>query len=143
MHEEFSIFLASQKIDASKWQEIKDTDPEKVEEQINLFSDIVWEKVLGNTNYLINFYKDSINLFRCGPENISRILVKCDKKDFDFLTKEDYKWFINNSTNKVFTFLKGEKTYFKERNLELFELIEKGCLIDKGELFESITKIIN
>jgi len=142
MHEEFSLFLASQKIDADKWQEIKDTKPEVVEEEINIFSDLVWEKVLSNTKYLTNFTQNSLNLFRCDAENIQRIVIKCDKESFDFSKKEDYSWFINNSKDKSITFFKGQKTYFKEKNIEIFELIEKGCSISKGDLYESVFKII-
>jgi hypothetical protein len=142
MHEEFAVFLASQKIDASKWEEIKETNPEMVQEEIDLFSDLVWDKVLSNTTYLTNYASDSINFFRCNAESISRLVVKADKKDFDFMKKNDFDWFIHNSTNKAFTYFKGEKAYFKEKNLEKFELIEKGCIVDKGELFESIYKII-
>lgn len=143
MHEEFAFFLASQKIDAEKWQEIKDTKPEVVEEEINVFSDIVWEKVLNNTKYLTNLSKDNINLFRCDNENIQRIVIKCSKENFDFANKDDYQWFINNSKDKSLNYFKGQKTYFKEKNLEIFDLIEKGCMISKPDLYESVYTIIN
>ena len=142
MHEEFAMFLATQKIDADKWQEIKDTNPEMVAEEINLFSDLVWEKVLGKIKYLTNFAGNSLNLFRFDEEFIHRIVIKCDKENFDFSKKEDYDWFVNNSTNSSLTYFKGQKAYFKERNLEIFELIEKGCTMDKGDLYELIYKMI-
>jgi hypothetical protein len=142
MHEEFALFLASQKIDAKKWEEIKESKPEVVEEEINIFSDLVWEKVLSNTKYLTNFTQNSLNLFRCDVENIQRIVIKCDKENFDFSKKEDYSWFINNSKDKSISYFKGQKTYFKEKNIEIFELIEKGCSISKGDLYESVFKII-
>lgn len=142
MHEEFSVFLASQKIDAKKWQEIKDTKPEVVAEEINLFSDLVWEKVLSNTKYLSNLSENNINLFRCDTENIHRIVIKCDKENFSFLKKDDYNWFINNSKDKSLSYFKGQKNYFKEKNIEIFELIEKGCVITNSDLYESVYKII-
>jgi hypothetical protein len=142
MHEEFALFLASQKIDASKWEEIKDTKPEVVEEEINLFSDLVWEKVLSNTSYINHFDNQNLNLFRCDAENIQRILIKCEKKGFNFSNPKDYKWFIENSKDKSITYFKGQKTYFKERNIEIFEMVEKGCVISKGDLYEMIFKII-
>lgn len=142
MHEEFALFLASQKIDAKKWQEIKDTKPEVVEDEINIFSDLVWEKVLTNTKYLTNLSKKNINLFRCDAEHIHRIVIKCSKENFDFSTKEDYQWFINNSKDKSLSYFKGQKAYFKEKNLEIFDLIEKGCMISKSDLYESVYKII-
>lgn len=143
MHEEFAVFLASQKIDANKWQEIKDTKPELVEEEINLFSDLVWEKVLSKTKYLCNIADKSINLFRCDAENIHRIVIKCKKENFDFSNKADYNWFINNSKDKSLSYFKGQKAYFKEKNLEIFDLIEKGCLITNKDLYESVYSIIN
>ncbi len=143
MHQEFATFLATQKIDAKMWQEIKDTKPEMVAEEINLFSDLVWEKVLSKINYLDFVAPTQLDLFRCNSETISRVVIKCNKKDFNFIKEDDYKWFINNSTNKVFTYFKGEKLYTKERNLEIFELLEKGCAISQGKLFESVSKIIN
>lgn len=143
MHEEFAKFLATQKIDASKWQEIKETNPEMVVEEINLFSDLVWEKVLTKVKYLANIAGNSLNLFRFDDEVIQRIVITCKKAHFDFSKKEDYNWFINNSKDEVFSYFKGQKTYFKERSLEIFELIEKGCVIDKGDLYELIYKLIN
>ncbi|HIE45311.1 MAG TPA: hypothetical protein EYG80_00435 [Flavobacteriaceae bacterium] len=143
MHEEFAMFLATQKIDADKWQEIKDTKPEVVAEEINLFSDLVWEKVLGKIKYLTNFSGSSLNLFRFDEELIQRIVVKCEKGNFDFSKKEDYQWFIDNSKDKTISYFKGQKAFFKERNMEIFELIEKGCTMDKGDLYELIYKMID
>jgi hypothetical protein len=142
MHEEFAIFLATQKIDTDTWQEIKDTKPELVGEQIDLFSDLVWEKVLGKIGYLSNFAGNSLNLFRFDGELIQRIVIKCDKENFDFSNKENYQWFIDNSKDTSVTYLKGQKPYGKERNLEIFDLIEKGCTMDKGELYELVYKMI-
>jgi len=142
MHEEFAMFLATQKIDSDKWQEIKDTKPEMVAEEINLFSDLVWEKVLGKINYLTNFSDNSINLFRFDNEQIHRIVIKCSKEKFNFSKKEDYQWFMDNSKDASIEYFKGQKTYFKARNLEIFDLIEKGCTMDKGELYEMVFKII-
>ncbi len=142
MHEEFAMFLATQKIDSDKWQEIKDTKPEVVAEEVNLFSDLVWEKVLGKINYLTHFVGTNLNLFRFDSELINRIVIKSSKENFDFSKKEDYQWFIDNSKDKSFEYFKGQKTYFKDRNIEIFELIEKGCTMDKGDLYEMVFKII-
>jgi len=143
MHKEFALFLATQKIDSDKWQEIKDTNPELVNEQIQLFSDLVWDKVLGKIKYLTNFIENSLNLFRFDEEQVHRIVIKCEKKGFNFSNKQDYKWFINNSNDKSISYFKGQKVFFKEKNLEKFELIEKGCTADKGELFESVFSILS
>ena len=143
MHQEFATFLATQKIDAKMWQDIKKTKPEMVEEEINIFSDLVWEKVLSRVNYLDFVTSNQLDLFRCNSETILRVVIKCDKPNFSFLDKKDYKWFIDNSTNKFFSYFKGEKPYTKERNVEIFEFLEKGCFISNGKLFETIISNIN
>lgn len=142
MHQEFAKFLATQKIDAAKWQEIKDTNPELVQEQLDLFSDLVWEKVLNNVKYLDHIAPNQLDLFRANPETINRVVIKSDKPKFDFRNKDDYQWFIDHSTDKSFTYLKGEKPYTKARNAELFDMLLKGSYISDGKLFESVNKII-
>lgn len=142
LHQEFATFLSTQQIDTKEWSEIKKSKPEVAEEEMNLFSDLVWEKVLSNTNYLEHFSSNSINLFRCDKEEIHRIVVKVSKTDFDFLNKEDYNWFVDNSKNDAIDYFKGQKPYLKERNIEVFDLIEKGSVISKGDLYEAVFKII-
>jgi len=142
LHKEFAQFLAVQQIDASQWAAIKKEKPEVAEEALNLFSDVVWEDVLNKTNYLEHFSKQSINLFKCEDNEISRIVVQVDKPEFDFFSSKDYRWFINNTTNKSIQFLKGAKKYSSERNDELFDLIQKGSVISDGILYENIYNLI-
>lgn len=143
LHEEFALFLATQKIDMAEWKIIKKEKPEIADEELNLFSDLVWEKVLGKTKYLEHFSNNSINLFECNEKVIKRILVKQIKDDFDFREKVDFEWFLDNSKNEAFEFLKGEKIYTKERNEEIFELIQHGSVVANGELYKAVLEIIS
>ena len=52
MHREFTLFLASQNIDKRDWLIIKSKKPELVDKYLNSFSDLVWEKILSNCQYL-------------------------------------------------------------------------------------------
>ncbi len=142
LHEEFAIFLASQQIEKKEWEEIKKNKPEVAEEELNIFSDLVWEKVLENTNYIEHFSKDTINLFKSDKDNLQRIVVNVKKEGIDLLTKEGFEWFIDNSKEDTIEYLKGQKEYNKDRNIEIFDLIQKGGVISKGELFEGVLKII-
>tara|TARA_R110002073_G_scaffold72537_1_gene177439 strand:- start:433297 stop:433767 length:471 start_codon:yes stop_codon:yes gene_type:complete len=142
LHKEFAQFLASQQIDVKEWTKIKENKPEVADAELNLFSDVVWDDALTNTNYLEHFSKQNINLFKCEEKSISRIVVQINKPDFDFFKEENFKWFIDNTNDESIQFLKGTKKYTKERNLELFELVEKGSVISDGKLFENIFKLI-
>ncbi|MCH3882263.1 MULTISPECIES: DUF6495 family protein [Tenacibaculum] len=141
LHEEFAHFLASQSIDVKEWKQLKEEKPQVAEEEMNVFSDIVWDDVLTKVEYLEHFSEKTVNLFKCIDEEISRIVVKVDK-DINLLEKEGYEWLLTNPLDKNVEFLNGEKPYGKERNVEIFDLIEKGSSISKGELYEYFNRII-
>ena len=84
LHKEFAQFLASQQIDVKEWVAIKKEKPEIADEELNLFSDLVWDDALTKSNYLEHFSKTNINLFKCEQKQISRIVVQISKSDFDF-----------------------------------------------------------
>jgi len=143
LHKEFAHFLASQQIDVKEWVKIKEEQPKVADEELNLFSDVVWDDALTKTNYLEHFSKTNINLFKCEKKLISRIVVQISKDDFDFFNSADYNWFIDNTNDPSIQFLKGAKKYTKERNLELFDLVEKGSVISDGKLYESLFQLIS
>jgi len=142
LHKEFAQFLATQQVDVKEWTTIKKENPAMADEELNLFSDLVWDDALTKTNYLEHFSKTNINLFKCEEKQIARIVVQISKPDFDFFKKEDYEWFIDNTNNTAVQFMKGVKKYTKERNLELFDLVEKGSVISDGKLYESLLLLI-
>lgn len=143
LHEEFSVFLAAQSIDAKEWNTIKKNKPELADKELNVFSDFVWEKVLHKANYLEHFSSDTLNLFKCNENDMQRVVVKVKKEGINLLDEKDFNWFLDNSKDASIEYLKGNKTYSKERNSDVFELIQQGAVVSKGELFEGILKIIS
>ena len=111
-----------------------------VEEELNLFSDMIWDDVLTKVDYLEHFSKTSVNFFKCEKEAIYRIVVKIDK-EIDLFTEEGYTWFLQNPNDPSVDYLKGSKQYTSDRNKELFDLIEKGSQIARGELFEFFNRL--
>ena len=55
MHQEFINFLATQSITADEWEKIKKEKPETAEEELDIFSDLIWEGVLNKVEYLEHF----------------------------------------------------------------------------------------
>lgn len=142
LHKEFAEFLATQQIDAKEWNQIKIENPSMTEEELNIFSDVVWEDVLTKTEYLEHISENHINLFKCESDVIVRIYIKLKNSNKNFLKNDDFQWFLKNPLGEDFEFFKAEKKYTKERNQELFELIEMGGQISKGEFFEGINQVI-
>ncbi|MDO6676446.1 DUF6495 family protein [Tenacibaculum sp. 1_MG-2023] len=140
LHEEFARFLASQNIDKKEWDELKNEKPQVAEDEMNVFSDVVWDDVLTKTAYLEHFSPKVINLFKCDEKEIHRIVIKIDK-EVNVLEQEGFEWLLKNPNDETIEFLRGSKTYQEERNVELFDLIEKGSNISKGELYEYFDKL--
>ncbi|UMB61060.1 DUF6495 family protein [Lutibacter sp. A80] len=142
LHEEFAKFLATQQIDVKEWETIKANKPEVADEELNIFSDLVWEDVLSKTKYLEHISKNDINLFKCSSKEIIRIYIKLNDTSKSFLDKNDFDWFLKNPVNDSVDYFKASKKYTEERNLELFKLIEMGSVISKGDLFKAISQLI-
>ena len=143
LNEEFAVFLSAQSIDVKEWSAIKEEKPELADKELDVFSDFVWEKVLSKANFIEHFSADALNLFRCNAEDIERIVVKVNKEGINLLDKKDFNWFLDNSNDSSIEYLKGQRSYEKERNIEIFDLIKKGGVVTSGVLFEGVVKLIN
>lgn len=139
---EFSKFLATQQIDVNEWTKIKTENPSMAEEELNIFSDVVWEDVLTKTKFLEHISDNDINLFKCNSKEIIRIYIKLNDQSRSFLKTDDFSWFLKNPLDDSIDYFKASKKYESDRNLELFKLIEMGSHISKGELFTTIFQLI-
>ncbi len=137
LHQEFATFLATQQIDVKEWSKIKLEQPKVAEEEIAIFSDMVWEDVLTKVTHIEHISPQYLNIFQCNSKEMIRICVQFPKHK-SFLKEEDYQWFINNPLSEEIDYFTASKKYTKERNTELFELITSGGVISNGELFQKL-----
>ncbi|MGB0431158.1 MAG: DUF6495 family protein, partial [Bacteroidia bacterium] len=70
LEKEFVQFLASNTITADDWVKIKSESTEKADELIDMFSDIVYQKVLEKVEYLEFRIPNDIKTFRCQKDKI-------------------------------------------------------------------------
>ena len=142
LHKEFAHFLASQQIDAKEWAALKKNQPNVATQELQVFSDVVWDEVLTKARYLEHFSKKTINLFYCDLQVMKRIVIQVEK-EIDLTQNHEYQWLVSNPTHEAVQYLSGTKNYLKERNLEIFELIEKGSQLSNGKLFLHFSKLID
>jgi hypothetical protein len=142
LHEEFAHFLATQSIDAKEWKQMKEEKPTVAEEEMNVFSDIVWDDALTKTRYVEHFSETSVNLFKCDEEEIHRLAIKISW-DINLLEQKGFEWLMQNPMDNSVEIFKGSKPYNGERNAEIFDLIEKGSAISKGEIFEYFDQLVS
>ena len=142
LHQEFANFLASQSIDKKEWDEIKANKPEVAEQELDVFSDLIWEGVLSNSQFLEHFSKNHIFLFHCQEDYIDSMVIKSLVPDIDFLTKDGLQWLSENLFTDVVEIHVGKKNYDAERKESIFDLITQGSILSDGQLYVQINTII-
>ena len=142
LHQEFTTFLATQSIDKAEWDTIKKEKPEVAEQELDVFSDLIWEGVLTNAQFLEHFSKNHIFLFQCFDTEVKSIVLKSLVPEVDFLTKEGLQWLSDNMFTETIEMKVGKKVFTEERNYSLFQLIQQGAFLSDGQLFNQINTII-
>ena len=142
LHQEFATFLATQSIDKNEWDEIKVKTPEVAEQELDVFSDLIWENVLTNAHYLEHFSKNHIFLFHCQENHIDSMVIKSLVTDVDFLQKSGMEWLSDNLFTDTVEMLTGKKGYDGDRKTSIFNLIKEGAILSDGQLYLQINSII-
>ena len=142
LHPEFINFLATQSIDKSEWDKIKSEKPEIVEQELDVFSNLIWEGVLSRAEYLEHFSKDHIFLFKCFEMHIESIVLKSLIPETNFLNKQGLKWLSENMFTENIEMKIGKKEFTDERNISIFHLIQQGAFLSDGQFYNQIHAII-
>jgi len=143
LQQEFINFLATQSITAEEWKDIKTNKPEVAEQELDVFSDLVWEGVLTKAEYLENISSQHMYLFYLGESEIELIGLKLNTKDVDLTTSEGFGWLRENLMSDDVEIFNAKKAYSNDKQLDKFSLIQQGSVITKGELFTYFDKLIN
>ena len=142
LHPEFITFLATQTIDKKEWDELKTNKPEIALQEIDIFSDLIWDKALTNVRFVDHFSKNHIFLFKCHDTFLESFIVHTSNETVDFFTTEGLEWLRNNLFTDVITIKTGKKDVNENRNEEIFKIIQNGGIISKGELYIKLTALI-
>ena len=142
LQQEFINFLATQTITANEWADIKANKPEVAEEELDVFSDLIWEGVLKKVEYLEHISPQQMHLFHLKEKDMQLMAIKLKIDTIDLTTPEGYEWFRNNLLSDDVEFLTANKTYSEDKALDKFKLIQQGGVITKGNLFKYFEKLV-
>ncbi len=145
LEQEFITFLSAQSITSDVWEEMKEKQAERANLLIEQFSDLVFEKVIANIEYLEQKSKREIRLFHCMPEKIKMLgLVIQGETQLDFTQNMSPEQMMQQMqlSGAGLKMYQGERAYKKQREIELFELMEEGALISKdGALYKTLQSL--
>ncbi|WP_026811050.1 DUF6495 family protein [Arenibacter latericius] len=142
LHQEFINFLATQSITAEEWESLKKEKPHVAEDELDVFSDLIWEGVLSKIEYLENISAQHMHLFQLLEKEIKLISVKVLNPDIDLTSEEGFAWFKKNFQSDFVEYLTASKVYSEDKNLDKFNLIKQGAVITKGELYQWFDQMI-
>ena len=142
MHQEFINFLATQSITADEWKRIKEEKPKVAEEEMDVFSDLIWEGVLNKVEYLEHFSPNQIFLFQISEVTINLIAIKIENEAIDITTREGYQWLQTNLMDDTVNIYTSTKAMSDDRNKDIFALIKQGANITKGELYRYFENVV-
>lgn len=133
---EFVNFLATQSITGEEWKNLKEEKPAVAEDEIDVFSDLIWEGVLTKVKYLENISERHMHLFDLKEKEMKLISVKVLNPEIDLRTEVGFSWFKRNFQSDFVEYLTASKKYSKDKNVDKFGLIQQGAVITKGALYQ-------
>ncbi|MDN3723793.1 DUF6495 family protein [Aequorivita sp. SDUM287046] len=142
LNQEFINFLATQSITADEWQLLKVEEPQIVEQELDVFSDLIWEGVLGKVKYLEHISPNHLMLFHITEAFMELIAIKVEDVNIDITTDYGYKWLQQNLHDDVVTLYTSTKAIKDDRNKDIFVLIQQGSVITKGDLYNYFSNLL-
>ncbi|MEM1124887.1 MAG: DUF6495 family protein [Bacteroidota bacterium] len=146
LERDFVKFLAANHITADDWVKLKDTNMDKVEELIGIYSDIVFDKTFEKVEYLEFMTPHDIKTFHCQADKMVMMGIAVAKESGVDFTQNDTAQDIMATLKKAeaeISIYTAEKAYNNgHREKELFQMMESGCLISKeGHLFKALRQL--
>jgi len=133
---EFINFLATQSITGDEWAKINKEQPKVAEEELDVFSDLIWEGVLNKVIYLENISTQQMHLFHLMENEMKLIAVKVMNPEIDLTTEIGFNWFKKNWQSDFVDYMMASKSYTDTPNQDKFNLITQGAVITKGDLYK-------
>jgi cag pathogenicity island protein 24 len=138
---EFVNFLATQSIDKKEWDRIKLESPQLAEQELDVFSDLIWEGVLSKAAYLENSAPQQLFLFHLGEAEMNLIRVKISAH-VDLTTSEGIVWLQDHWQEDSVELFTAHKNYSEDRNSDIFKLITQGAVITQGDLYQALHALL-
>ena len=119
---DFVAFLIVNGVAGETWKTLNETDPSKAQELANLFSQVVWEKVLKETRYV---------------KRLSET-----ERIFGYLAEEQGVLLMGQQNPSGWAFHKAKKHWGDNRESEVFTLLQQGFERATEQEFTEISQLI-
>lgn len=131
--EDLKHFLIVHGVHGEEWETMNKEHPEEARKLVGLFSDTVLQKVYEKLKCIEHRTTNSCMVFRLNPESIEMISINGKNDLVDLSTPEGIHDALVNNPAEL-TFFRNTKAYTKNREVEIHEMLEQGC-VNSSEAF--------
>lgn len=139
LEEDFKHFLIVNGVHAEEWEALNKNDVEKAVQLVEVFSDTVLQKVYEKIEYLEFRSVDTCMVFHLCEDKIELISIhRKASSEVDLSTIESIHETLKNDADQL-NFFKTEKPYSKNREAEIHEMIEQGCVLSSSQFWTALS----
>jgi len=131
---EFIEFLVLNSITADDWVKIKDTNTVKALKFIELFSDVIFEKLMRQTQYIMKRDRNNIAAFHFQENQAVVVAMECLDGNIDLRSLTNF----DTLSEETFKIYPANKVYDKQREIEMFALIKSGAEVSDGAIYKAL-----
>jgi hypothetical protein len=141
LEDDFKQFLIVNHVYAEEWEVLNQSDPAKALQLVELFSDTVLQRVYERIQFLEFRSADTCIIFYVGKEKIALITIQSKSSEVDLSTPESIHHALTKQIENL-QFFRSEREYKKERETEVHQLVEQGCLVSSEEFWNALNTSI-
>jgi predicted aldo/keto reductase-like oxidoreductase len=138
MEKEFIDFLVINGITADEWVKIKRESNEKTDRMIELFSDVVLEGAMRKARFADHISSGCVFCFQFNKKEIVLTGMEDTSQTLDFTQVRTYELLKKHVPIGVKIF-QQTKSYQKDREAEIFDLLQNGAQLSDGSLFKQLS----
>jgi cag pathogenicity island protein 24 len=140
--EDFALFLAANSIDKKMWDEMKTHRPAQMEETLDIFSDMVFEKALKSAKYLERITETEIHCYVFHTAQAHLIRVMIENADASFVEGNLGETIQKLLAEQKLELIQGTKKFSAQREIEMFEILKTGAALGDGKMYQSLLALL-
>ena len=139
LEEDFKHFLIVNGVHTEEWEALNKNDVDKAVQLVEVFSDTVLQKVYEKIEYVEFRSVDTCMVFHLCQEKIELISIhRKANSEVDLSTIESIHEALKNDADQL-NFFKTEKPYSKNREAEIHEMFEQGCVLSSSQFWTALS----
>jgi hypothetical protein len=138
LKEEFLKFLLVQNMYPEQWEVLKKENPAEAERQLDAFSDIVFEKILTEIQFIEKITDKRIEAYHFGKETAQMMTLQAKEgTNVDFTIQP-----LSEINPANYELISGSKKVGGNRNQELYSFMERGAVKSDGMVYKKIALLL-